>query len=482
MNSGGMEKVEALIIGSGYGGSICAARLGQAGVKTLVVERGPRMAATDFRQSDDPRYIQTIVDVVVASDRVAFRTGTMVGGASIPMDGAHFRMPQKSFETTDTAGRPYWPAGFSRAELDPYYARVEAMLGVRQFGWGEVPRSGGLFAKMLDQAGASCERSRMNYRDCLHCGFCAQGCSFDKKNDMLRTYLPAAEAAGVEVRPEWPVTEIEPGPGGYVARSPKGDIAADRVVVACGGIHSPALLLRSKKLGGLSAQLGKNFNNNGEHSFLGVLPPGFDDLEHYWCYKGSDNAAVMSFHWFDAEGFTVHPGSGLEPTIFASAFEAPDSSVLPKRAWGMGYKRFVESVYPHRLIAFSVLGLADGHRSITVSSDGTVDLPPADRTAYDAYLDRIEAILVAAGQKSGVTLLPAVPRKLAGMTSAHLLAACRMAERAEDGVVDGYGQVFGHENLYVADASVMPYALGVNPALTISAVTERMVERMVARG
>jgi cholesterol oxidase len=477
-----MEKAQAVIVGSGYGGSICAARLGQAGVQAVVLERGPRMTPADFRQSDDPRYIQTIVDVVVASDRVAFRTGKMVGGASIPMDGAHFRMPQKSFEVKDSAGRPYWPEGFSRATLDPYYARVEAMLQIRQFGWGEVPKSGGMFAKMLDAAGASCERSRLNYRDCLHCGFCAQGCTFDKKNTMLRTYLPVAEAAGVQVRPNSEVTEIEPDGTGYIVHSKAGDIAAERVIIAAGGIHSAALLLRSSKLTRLSQQVGMNFNNNGEHSFLGILPPEFDDLSTYWCFKGSDNAAVMSFHWFDAEGFTVHPGSGLEPSIFASAFEAPSSTVLPKRAWGMEYKRFVESVYPHRLIAFSALGLADGHRAITVAGDGSVDLPPTDRTAYDAYLDRLEGIIVAAGAKSGVTLLPAVPRRLAGMTSAHLLSANRMAERAEDGVVDGYGQVFGYENLYVADASVMPYAIGVNPALSISAVTERMVEHMVAKG
>src|SRR6185436_11747660 len=98
------------------------------GLSVLVLERGRRLAASDLRQSDDPRYIQSIVDVVVASDNVAFRTGKLVGGASIPMDGAHFRMPQVSFETRDAAGRPYWPGEYSRAALDPYYARAEAML------------------------------------------------------------------------------------------------------------------------------------------------------------------------------------------------------------------------------------------------------------------------------------------------------------------------------------------------------------------
>jgi choline dehydrogenase-like flavoprotein len=145
-------------------------------MKVLVLERGPRLTSRDFRQSDDPRYITKVIDFVVASDNVAFRTGKMVGGASIPMDGAHFRAPQQTYDTQDSAGRPYWPASYSRAAMDPYYDLAEQMIGIRQFGWDEVSKAGGLFAKMLDLYGASCERSRLNYTDCVHCGYCAQGC------------------------------------------------------------------------------------------------------------------------------------------------------------------------------------------------------------------------------------------------------------------------------------------------------------------
>jgi choline dehydrogenase-like flavoprotein len=81
-----------------------------------------------------------------------------------------------------------------------------------------------------------------------------------------------------------------------------------------------------------------------------------------------------------------------------------------------------------------------------------------------------------------VTLVPTVSRELAGMTSAHLLSSCRMAERAEDGVVDADCQVFGHENMYVCDASAVPFALGVNPALNISALAEKTAEEIVRRG
>ncbi len=252
---------------------------------------------------------------------IAFRTGTVVGGASVPMDGAHFRAPQKTFDARDREGHPYWPDGYSRAVLDSDYARVEQMLHVRQFGWNEIPKAGGLFAKMLDAAGASCDRARLNYTDCNHC---AQGCTFDKKRTLLHSCLPLAESHGVEVR-------------------------------------SPSL------------------------------------VDH-------------------------------------------------------------------------------------IDAVGSLNVVDRDRASYDAYLDRMDAALADVSAKSGVTLLPIVPRRLSGTTCAHLLSACRMADTKERGVADSNGRVFDYENLCVCDASAVPYALGVNPALTISAIAERTAEFVVERG
>ncbi len=484
----GAEQVDVVIIGSGYGGAVTAARLAEGGLSVVVLERGPRLSSADFRQSDDPRYLQTIVDLVITSGNVAFRTGTMVGGASIPMDGAHFRLPADSYTALDPSGRPYWPGGFDVESMAPHFAVAEEMLSVRQFEWPEISKAGGLFAKMLDVAGASCDRARMNYTDCLQCGFCAQGCIYDKKQSLLLNYIPFAEAQGAEFRAGASVDRIEPrtGPGYVVHYELDGlptAIEGDRVIIACGGIHSPALLLRSAgALPDLSTHVGENFNNNGEHAFIGVLPPEFDDLDRYHCYQGMDNAGLMSFHWWEEEGFTLHPGGGLEPNLFAAAIAAADHPVLPSRAWGMEFKRFVESVYPHRMIGFSALGLAEGHGAVVLQGGGVPDLEARDRTATDAYLDRLEKIVFDMGQQSGVTLVPSVPRALAGTTSAHLLASCRMAESVEDGVVGPDCQVFGYENLYVCDASSVPFALGVNPALTIAALAERAAASILEGG
>ncbi len=486
-----VENVDVVIVGSGYGGSVPAARLAEAGLRVVVLERGERLGTRDLRQSDALPYIQTMTDVVVSSRNIAFRTGKLVGGASIPMDGAMFRIPQHSFEVRDPGGRRYWPEMYSRAFLDTYYPRAETLFGVRQFGWHEISKAGGLFAKMLDRAGATCERARLNYGDCQQCGFCAQGCIFEKKRTLLHSYIPLAESHGAEFRAgclaNVIVPDAAPATGFTVRYTQNGEnkeIHGAKLFVGAGGIHTPALLLRSRSfLTRLSAMVGENFNHNGEKQYVGILPTDFDDLDRYQCFKGMDNAGMMTFHWYESDGFTLHPGGGLEPSIFAATIALPSDPLVPSRAWGMNYKRFVEQVYPKRLIGFSSLGLAPGHTAVTLKSDGyTPDVVNRDATAYDAFIDRMESVLADVGRRSGVTIIPGYPRQYAGMTSAHLLSACRMSETPEQGVVDPNCQVWGYENMYICDASAVPYSLAVNPALNITAIAEHCVERVIARG
>jgi choline dehydrogenase-like flavoprotein len=483
-----MEQADVVLIGSGYGGAIPAARLAEAGMKKVVVlERGPRWSTKDFEQSDDPRYITRVLELVVGKNDMSFRTGMLVGGASVTMDGAHFRMPARSYEARDSMGRRHWPAVYDKAELAPYFARAEKMLMVRQLAWTEISKCGGLFAKMLAAAGASCDRARMNYADCVQCGFCAQGCTFNRKVTLLHLVIPFAEAHGAELRSGCLVDHLEPSGTGYLVSYAQGadkkQIWGQRVFVAGGGIHSPALLLRSRPwLPKLSAQTGENFNNNGEHAFVGILPPEFDDLSRYGCFRSMDNAGMMTYHWLESDGFTLHPGGGLEPSIYASDLKTEGHPIVPTRSWGMAFKRFAETTYPRWLIAFSSLGMADGHQAVTVDAQGAVAIVERDRSRFDAYLDRVEAVVEAVGKTSGITLLPAVPRRLTGTTAAHLLCTCRMAESVAEGVVDADCQVFGHENLYCCDAAAIPYALGVNPALTVAALAERTAAKVIAKG
>lgn len=118
----------------------------------IVLERGRRASTSDLRQSDALEYQTAVVDLVVSSQNIAFRTGKLVGGASIAMDGAMFRVPRRSFERVEPSGRRIWPDRYTPEAMAPYYDRVEAMFGVRHLTWSEIPKAGGLFAQMLARA------------------------------------------------------------------------------------------------------------------------------------------------------------------------------------------------------------------------------------------------------------------------------------------------------------------------------------------
>jgi cholesterol oxidase len=304
---------------------------------------------------------------------------------------------------------------------------------------------------------------------------------------LLHTYIPAAIQLGAEFRTGCAVETLEPSGTGYIVNYVRDgavqQLFGQKVIVAGGGIHTPALLLRSRaKLPKLSAQVGENFNTNGEHVYMAILPEGYAGTEDFDVWKGMDNAGLMSFHFWESNKLTLHPGGGFEPSILGANLAKADHPVLPRRAFGLAYKRFAEAIYRRRLVAFSALGLSPSHFAIGLKADGSADVVLRDRTGHDAYLARLEACVQSLAEANGATVIDAVDKRYSGMTSAHLLAGCRMANTKEEGVVDADGRVFGYENLYICDASTVPYALGVNPALTISAIAERASARIVQRG
>src|SRR5437763_7288907 len=104
-----------------------------------------------------------------------------------------------------------WPSQITPQALNPYYARVELGLRVRQVSWNEVSRSGGLWAASLHAAGHTCDRVPLaiDFGRCVDAKWCHTGCIFGAKNTVNTNYLAAAEAAGVRVRPDRQVDSIQ---------------------------------------------------------------------------------------------------------------------------------------------------------------------------------------------------------------------------------------------------------------------------------
>jgi cholesterol oxidase len=328
MASGGpasaAEHADAVVIGSGFGGSVAAYRLAEAGLSVILLERGrayppdsfPRTPAQMSRAFWDPGaglygmfdiWRFTGCDSVVSSG---------LGGGSLIYANVLLRKDEHWFVQDDplpNGGYESWPV--TRADLDPHYDEVERMLGATSYpleapAYAATPKTHAMqdaaaelgldwqlpplavsFAPAPGAAPgiglpiADPDYGNMHGRQrstCRLCGECNIGCNSGAKNSLDHTYLSAAQHHGADLRTCHEVRAIRPRPGGgyevdYVqhdlqdeggasgAAGPLQMIVCDRLVLAAGTYGTSYLLLRNRPcFPGLSAALGSRFSGNGD--------------------------------------------------------------------------------------------------------------------------------------------------------------------------------------------------------------------------
>jgi choline dehydrogenase-like flavoprotein len=520
------ERVDVLIAGSGFGGSITAYRLAEAyraaghdAKSVLVLERGKRYGHTDFKQSMAIEHLSDVY-LLIQGQGMQVVTANAVGGGSNLYLAASLRSPRETFERRDGGeDRRMWPKAISRKTLDPYYARAERGLRVRRPTWKQVSKSGGLWAAACDAAGHTCDRVPLaiNPHRCVDAKWCHTGCVFGAKNSLITNYLPSAEALGVQVRPSAEVESIRQSsarPYRYVAtvapvdattRQPgnaRYEIECKVLVLACGSMGTPPILLRSQTaLPAVSRELGRHLGTNGDHiaavefdpkrvrRVLGL--PGYSDF-----YKGKPITTMTWDFWvgrrahrFDGTRFTLQE-------IFLSTLTnfLYDDGRAPEGEpswWGLQKKQAVAR-WAQRI---ELLAMVED------TNDGSFVAPPhqgaAERTGpgpvavgtftyeFSEQSHRVreaaDRAMQAIGERRGIGRFMKLT-ETRGAYVAHPLGGCRMADSADLGVVDDRGAVHGYEGLYCIDSSIIPTSLGVNPSLTIAAVSERCAEGLVAHG
>lgn len=505
-----VERYDVVIVGSGFGGAIAAFRYAAAGLRVLVLERGMAIADQDHRQSQAPddlfriytRYQSTFIGGI-GDTGLDVLSGTVLGGGSVVYSGASLRAASFVFERVGDDGRALWPAGVTRAGLDPYYVTVEANLPVTQLvwntddpaeAWRQVPRRGSAWAKVMGQAGHTVLPLRQAVEDCVHCGWCNAGCRFGAKRDLNKSYLPAAERlgatirSGIEVRylnhaaDRWQVLGAArrgPGPADV---GPEGLLVeADHVVLAGGTVASTLLLQRS---GIQNPHLGRHLSGNADLPIAAFLKDATD------VYQGVVMDTV-SFDFMRPETSGTHQHDKFiiisQHMLPLSTLVCDDGSPDTPDAWGLARKQRYKDFGGH-FVGLGVIGLDQQEGTIegdeVHASDGVRLVPlryPVSPTTQ-AVWDRAKQVCRDAVEAAGGIFVD-LARELANPQTAHPLGGARMATSAADGVVDPDGFVHGVQGLSVLDGAIVPSALGVNPSLTIAALVERaMTNRVTALG
>ncbi len=513
-----------LIVGSGFGGSVCALRLAEKGYRVAVLECGRRFADADFarRTAEVRRYnwvphlgLRGILRLSVFRD-VFVLSGCGVGGGSLGYANTLYRARPGFYAHPQWAELADW-----ERELEPFYAEAERMLGVTAYDrdgpadvllreYGESIGVGGTYRRtpvgvFLGEPGVTVPDPYFGGEGpartgCTRCGNCMIGCRHGAKNTLVKNYLWFAERLGVEILPDRAVTDIRPlgdgtGADGYavthersgaILRRRRRTVRARGVIVAAGALGTNRLLQRCRLSGSLprlSDRLGYAVRTNSEAIISVCAPEGSD-------YDFSDSVAITS---------SIHtdPETHIEVVTYG---QGGDSQGLLRQLMVTAGRRgtrplhFLLAVARHPRLALSALRIrGTSRRSVILlvmqSLDNSMRLKVKRRLPNGAVLltteqdplhpnpDSIPAAYEAArwfARRIGGTAYSGITEAVLGIPlTAHILGGAVIGAGPESGVVDARHRVFGYENLLVCDGAAVPTNVGANPSLTITALAER---------
>jgi choline dehydrogenase-like flavoprotein len=499
-----------VIVGSGAGGGTLANELCQKGIKVVLLEAGKHHTIADFQNDEWNSFIQLAwLDKRTTSGswRVAKDFPNLpawicktVGGTTTHWAGASLRIQDHEFrvrsEYGELAGANLldWPVTLQ--ELEPYYAKAEDKMGVtRTNGIPGLPGNNTFKvmyngAKRIGYNEVHTGRMAINSQprdgrpSCLQLGFCFQGCKSGAKWSTLYTEIPKAEETGMlELRPESMALQIEHDDSGKVTGVLYADAEGNQhvqkaraVCVACNSIESPRLLLNSASslfpdgLANGSGQVGRNYMRHTTGSVYAI----FD--EPVRMYRGTTMAGIIADEAKPDTSRGFVGGYELETLSLGLPFMA---AFLEPGAWGPEFSSAMED-YDH-MAGMWIVG-EDMPQETNRVTLHPVEVDqwglPVPNVHFDDHVN--DLAMRNHAYKQGRAVYDAVGAKRVFETppypSTHNLGTNRMSERAQDGVVNKWGQSHEVANLFVSDGSQFTTGAAENPTLTIVTLAIRQAD------
>ncbi len=525
-----LEQFAVTIIGSGYGAAICAARLSArlgSGLRICILERGRewlpgtfpdtfREASRQTRQKltgkgqggiDNPLGLYNIkMNAEINTLSASGLGGTSLINASVALK-----------PDADVFAQSCWPSALrERAVLDPYFDRSARILGLARTPYDQTrkvlsrrdaaerlnPRPGFFdrspLAVTYDERYLDAEGRNphgMIQRPCALCGDCITGCNVGAKNTLVTNYLPIAKHNGTEMYTQVEVRSVQAGASVYHIHAIVRDdssgtlqetpitISSQLVILAAGSPGSAEILLQSRQSGlELSPALGQRWSFNGDTIGFVIKP-------RYCAPIG---------------GVGAHPDAAqpIGPTV--------QTSLIYNRRPELRHRLMIQEAAIPRAVtkifalllqdpnldhSMTMLGMGhDGAEGKLIWKDDRwqIDWPDLRDSHYRkmVFHDFDELAQAHGGWYKRLRMFGDT------LVSVHPLGGCGMSDDPASGVVNDRGQVFDgrwgcsgqafsqsptvYPGLFVADGSVIPTSLGVNPLMTICAVSERIAEQIVA--
>lgn len=509
------KEYDYVIIGSGFGGSVSALRLSEKGYKVLIIEKGKHYKDEDFPKTNwnirkwlwQPEIGLFGIQKIQFLRHVSAMCGVGVGGGSLVYANTLPKPKKPFFNHGSWAQLADW-----ENELEPHYQTAWKMLGAVENKY--MGDSDLAFKELAKELGKEDKFSSVKVAvyfgeqkvtvddpffggkgptrtGCIQCGSCMTGCRHNAKNTLDKNYLHLAQQLGAEILAEQEVIDIIPldgekGASGYqiIFREStklfkkKNSVIAKGVVFSGGVFGTVPLLLKlkEKSLPNLSNAVGHNVRTNNEALILTVSTDKSKDM--------SSGIAIGSI-------IEADENSNIEPVRYGNGSGFWRLLVMPM----VSEKNFILRILKLLIIPFTaplkwlkVFFASDFGKQTSVilfmqHIDSSLKLKRGifgvksrveDGKKPTAFIPEAHAV----AQKyakiiNGKPTVMFTETILGTPSTAHILGGAVMGRDEKSGVIDKNNKVFAYENMLVCDGSMISANPGVNPSLSITAISER---------
>ncbi|MCF6248115.1 MAG: GMC family oxidoreductase [Desulfobacula sp.] len=513
-----------IIIGSGFGGSVSALRLSEKGYRVAVIEKGKEWKTKDFPKTNwrinkylwVPQLGCYGYQMMTLFKHVMIVHGGGVGGGSLVYANQLLIPQKKVFESPD------WCIEDVKEKLAPHYETAGKMLGANK-----SPQVGKA-DKLLKQVGLEMTGKDTFHKNdvgiyfgepekkvpdpyfrgkgpdrtgCTFCGACMIGCPVGAKNTLDKNYLYLAQQLGAKIIPETTVTGVRPIHGKryeVITKSTTGFLKKEKIytagsVVFSGGVLGTVKLLHQCRDQGLLPNISKelgNFVRTNSEALIGVRS---NDKSVNW----NDQIAITSGIYPDDTTHieVVRYNKGSDVLLNLLTIMSGGGGKIPRVIRFMGNVlknpvRFLKLLWPlGKASSTSVLLVMQTDKNHLrldyrprwwrLGGKSMNSQVPDGSERSPSYIPIANETARRLAVKMNGIALSSYPEVLLNTsTTAHILGGCCMGDSPKTGVVSNKGELFNYPNLYVADGSVVSANLGVNPSLTITALSEYIISHI----
>lgn len=478
---------DVVVIGSGAGGAAAAYVLSAGGLRVLILEEGrrfdPEQLVTKTSWANRNLYMERALRFTTGNLYIPLAGGRTVGGSTMLNSAICFRTPERVLRTWQHDHGIDWA---DPVALEPTFTELEGLIGVAKTQPFQARGNNLLFKAGAEKLGLKGDFISRNAPGCIGCGVCQLGCPIGGKGSVDRNLIPFSLSQGAALVTNAKAHRLLVERGAAVGveaalLDPKTDrpelrltVRAKKVVLCAGAIASPIFLLEQRLANG-SGQVGRNLHVQPGTGMCARMPQVIDAWDGV------------------TQGYYVDLGESILETFSSS----PD---LYYTQWpdlvGLDGMRHIASC--------GVMLGDDSHGTVEPGAGGRAkiryDLGAHDKDRLVRGLQKISEVFFAVGAlevhpglygkgtaKSHDELVAICNPDVVGpeqlsVYASHPMGTCRMGTDPKTSVVDPDGQSHELKNLHLADASIFPTSLGVNPQITVMSASMTVARRMLRAG